>query len=125
VEVALQVATLCEAVEIPGQGDEPTIYTVDVPDTGSVEGYLIPLGGGRAEVHFTFIDAEGRALDVEGDPTMVASRQGVEPQTLQPEFLSRGHYFAVAALSPGDWRFDGAASGGGTSLAGCFEQTIP
>ncbi|MGH2696843.1 MAG: copper resistance CopC family protein [Actinomycetota bacterium] len=124
VEVRLQVATLCEAVEIPGQGNEPTIYTAEVPDAGSVEGYLIPLGGGRTEIHFTFLDARGQALGVEGEPAMIANRPGQEPLTLSPEFLSRGHFFAIARLGPGDWRFDGAASGEGTSLAGCFEQTL-
>jgi copper transport protein len=124
VEVPLQVATLCEALEIPGQGNEPTIYTVEVPETGSVEGYLIPLGGGQTEVHFTFLDAQGRPVNVESDPAILAWQRGQEPHELQPEFLSRGHYFAVARLTPGDWRFDGAATGGETSLAGCFEQTI-
>jgi hypothetical protein len=124
VEVPLQVATLCDALEIPGQGNEPTIYTVEVPDAGTVEGYLIPLGGGQAEVHFTFLDARGAPLRVEGDPAMIAWQQGEGAETLRPEFLSRGHYFSVARLGPGDWRFDGAASGGGTSLAGCFEQSL-
>jgi copper transport protein len=124
VEVPLQVATLCEALEIPGQGGEPTIYTVEVPETGSVEGYLISLGGGQTEVHFTFLDAQGRPVNVEGDPAMLAGQRGQEPHELQPEFLSRGHYFAVARLTPGDWRFDGAATGGENSLAGCFEQVV-
>jgi copper transport protein len=124
VEVPLQVATLCEALEIPGPGNEPTVYTVEVPEAGSVEGYLIPLGGGQTEVHFTFLDAQGRPVNVEGDPAMLAWQPGQEPEELQPEFLSRGHYFAVTQLTPGAWRFDGAATGGETSLTGCFEQTL-
>jgi copper transport protein len=124
VEVPLQLATLCEAVEIPGEGDQPTIHAVEVPETGSVEGYLIPLDGGEAEVHFTFLDAQGAALRVEGNPTISAWQPGQDPQILQPEFLSRGHYFGVAHLGPGHWRFDGTASSEETSLAGCFEQTV-
>jgi uncharacterized membrane protein len=124
VEVRLPVATLCQTVEIPGQGDEPTVYEVQVPDAGSVQGYLIPLGGGQAEVHFTFLTAEGRPVRVEGEPTMIASRPGQDPQGLRPEFLAPGHYFAVARLGSGDWRFDGSASGSETSLAGCFQETL-
>jgi putative copper export protein/methionine-rich copper-binding protein CopC len=124
VEVPLRLATLCQAVEVPGQGNEPTIHLVEVPGAGSVEGYLIPLGQGRTEVHFTFIDEQGRPLDVQGEPSMLASQEGQDPQTLAAEFLSRGHYFAVARLAAGPWRFDGAATGPETSLAGCFEQTL-
>jgi copper transport protein len=125
VQVPLQVATLCESVEIPGQGNQPTVYEVQVPDAGSVQGYLIPLGGARSEVHFTFLDAEGAPFRVEGDPAMTAWQQGGDAQTLAPEFLSRGHYYAVTRLGSGPWRFDGSASGAGTSLTGCFEQTLP
>jgi copper transport protein len=125
VEVPLQVATLCETVEIPGEDDEPTVYEVAVPDGRSVQGYLIPLGGGRTEVHFTFLDAQGAPLRVDGDPSMIALQQGDDPEVLAPEFLDEGHFYSVAQLGPGDWRFDGAASGGGVSLAGCFEEALP
>ena len=125
VEVPLSVATLCEALEIPGEPPLPTSHVVEVPETGSVEGYLIPLGGGRAEVHFTFLDIEGAPIEVEGDPSILAWQEGQDPQALSPEFLDTGHYYGVAELGPGDWRFDGAATGGGVSLAGCFEETLP
>ena len=123
-EIPLHVATLCETTEIPGQGNEPAVHEVQVPNQGSVQGYLIPLGGGQAEVHFTFLDQQGRPVRVEGEPTMIATREGEEPQTLSPEFLAPGHYYAVTRLGPGPWRFDGSATGGGASLAGCFEQTL-
>lgn len=125
VEVRLTVATLCEALEIPGEPPLPTSHIVEVPEAGSVEGYLIPLGGERAEVHFTFLDTEGAPIEVEGDPSIVAWQDGQDPQVLAPEFLDVGHYFGIAELGPGDWRFDGAATGGGVSLAGCFEETLP
>jgi hypothetical protein len=124
VEVPLQIATLCEAIEIPGQGNQPTIHTVEIPETGSVEGYLIHLGGAQYEVHFTFLDVEGREIPVEGDPSMLAWREGSDPVSLRPDPLSDGHYLAFARLPSGEWRFDGAASGGGNSLAGCFEQSL-
>lgn len=125
VEVPVQVATLCEALEIPGEPPLPTSHIVEVPEVGSVEGYLIPLGGGRAEVHFTFLDTGGAPIEVEGDPSIVAWREEQDPQALTAEFLDVGHYYGIARLGPGEWRFDGAASGGGVSLAGCFEETLP
>lgn len=125
VEVPLTVATLCDALEIPGEPPLPTSHIVEVPEIGSVEGYLIPLGGGRAEVHFTFLDVEGAPIELEEDPSIVAWREGEGPQVLAAEFLDTGHYYGVASLGDGEWRFDGAASGGGVSLAGCFEETLP
>jgi copper transport protein len=125
VEVRLQVATVCRALEIPGEPPLPTSHIVEVPEAGSVEGYLIPLGGSRAEVHFTFLDVEGRPIEVEGEPSIIAWQEGEDPLTLSPEFLDVGHYYGQARLGDGDWRFDGAASGGGVSLAGCFEETLP
>ncbi|MGH2767098.1 MAG: FixH family protein, partial [Actinomycetota bacterium] len=125
VEVPLQVATLCEALEIPGEPPLPTSHIVEVPDVGSVEGYLIRLGGGRAEVHFTFLDAEGAPIEVDDEPSMIAWQEGEDPEVLVPEFLDVGHYYGVARLVSGQWRFDGAASGEGLSLAGCFEETLP
>ncbi len=125
VEVPLEVATLCEAIEIPGAPPVPTSHVVEIPDAGSVEGYLLPLSGGEYEVHFTFLDAQGQELAVEDPPSIVAWRPGAEPSTLEPETLTQGHFLALAELEPGDWRFDGAARGGDTALAGCFEQTLP
>jgi len=125
VEVPLQVATLCEALEIPGEPPLPTSHVVEVPEVGTVEGYLIRLGGSRAEVHFTFLDTQGAPIETEGEPSILAWQEGQDPQVLVPEFLDVGHYYGVALLGPGDWRFDGAASGGGVSLAGCFDETLP
>jgi copper transport protein len=124
VEVPFQVATLCGAVEIPGEAPQPDIHVVEVPDAGSVEGFLLPLGRDRYEVHFTFVGADGKTLPVEGVPAMVATRPDQDPIDLRPLFLSRGHYFASARLEPGQWRFDGSATGNGTSLAGCFELNL-
>jgi hypothetical protein len=124
VEVPFQVATICTATEIPGEPPLPTSHVVEVPDAGSVEGYLIDLGGGEHEVHFTFLDAEGKELRVKGQPSIVAWHPETDAVVLEPEPLSRGHFLAMAHLEHGHWRFDGVASGGGASLAGCFEQMI-
>jgi copper transport protein len=127
VEIPLQAATLCSAQRIEATDpDQPTVSIVEVPGAGSVEGYLIELGGGRYEVHFTFFGADGRPVPVRGEPTMMAWRPHSDPASLRPEILDVGHYLAITRLSPGQWRFDGSASGAeGLSLSGCFEETIP
>lgn len=124
VEVPFDVATVCTATPIPGEPPLPTSYVVEVPDAGSVEGYLIHVGGSEYEVHFTFLDAEGKELRVEGPPSIVASHPEDGPTPLEPEPLSKGHFLALAELQPGHWRFDGAATGGDVSLAGCFEEPL-
>jgi copper transport protein len=127
VEIPFQAATLCSAqrIEAP-HPHQPPVSIVEVPGSGSVEGYLIELGGGRYEVHFTFFGTDGRPIRVEGDPSMRAWRPDSDPASLRPEILDVGHYLAVTRLSPGEWRFDGSASGAeGLSLSGCFEETIP
>jgi copper transport protein len=127
VEIPLRAATLCSAQRIEATDpDQPPVSIVEVPGVGSVEGYLIELGGGRYEVHFTFFGTDGRPIRVEGEPSMMAWQPDSDPASLRPEILSRGHYLALARLSPGKWRFDGSASGAeGLSLSGCFEETIP
>ncbi|HJV04781.1 MAG TPA: copper resistance protein CopC [Actinomycetota bacterium] len=137
VEIPFLLATECSAVRIPGEFPEPTVHLVEIPGRGSVEGYLLRLGKDRYEVHFTFLGEDGKPLPVEGSPTILATRidgeppdampatpDGAGPQELRTLFLSRGHYFSFGRLEPGTWRFDGAASGEGTSVAGCFQQTL-
>ena len=125
VEIPLRAATLCSAIEVPGKGPLPPSHLVEVPGAGSVEGYIIPLGGTEVEVHFTFFGTDGRPIRLDEDPTMMAWQPGSDPTSLRPEILDVGHYLALTRLSPGEWRFDGAASGAeGLSLSGCFEETI-
>jgi copper transport protein len=124
-EVPLQLATLCETTEIPGQGNLFTIHLVEAPDGSTVEGYLLRTGGVRYDVHFTFLDPEGREVSIEEDPTFLARPPGGEPQALGARRLDRGHFFAPIDLQPGRWRFDGSARGpDGELYSGCFEQEI-
>ena len=126
VEVPLELATVCQATRIEAaQPNQPTVSTLEVPGAGSVEGYILPLGRDRYEVHFTFLGAEGEEVAVEGTPEFSAWRPGADPLSLQPLPLSPGHYLAEATLEAGEWRFDGTATPkGGTSLSGCFEETV-
>jgi hypothetical protein len=121
VEIGFELATACPTQTVEGMGDEPTIHLFQSPSGGTTEGYTIPLGGGgRTEVHFTFIDDEGAEARV-ADLSMTAWRPGEPVQALDPIPLSRGHYFADAALSQGEWRFDAVAElADGSTASGCF-----
>jgi putative copper export protein/methionine-rich copper-binding protein CopC len=125
VEVPLELATVCNALRIEGtKPNEPTVSTVDTPDGGSVEGYVIELGQGRFEVHFTFIGPDGKEVAVEGLPSISAWRRGAPVLALDPIPLTEGHFLAEAQLAPGDWRFDGSARSAEGSSSGCFEETV-
>jgi hypothetical protein len=125
VEVPLELATVCNALRIEAtRANEPTISTVETPDGGTVEGYLIPLGGPRYEVHFTFIAPSGKEVPVQGLPSITAWRPGAQALTLEAIPLTRGHFIAEATLDPGAWRFDGTATSGGGSSSGCFEEDL-
>jgi hypothetical protein len=90
-----------------------------------VEGYIIPGTGDLEELHFTFLVGQAKELKVEGAPTFIASLQGAEPISLEPRSLGTpGHFYAKLDLDPGRWRFDGAATGQGRSLSGCFEEDL-
>jgi len=122
-EVPLELATVCSALRIEAaRPNEPTVSVVDTPDGGSVEGYLIHLGGPRYEVHFTFIGPDAKEVPVDGLPTITAWRPGAPAMTLEPIPLTRGHFLAEASLEAGGWRFDGSARSDQGSYSGCFEE---
>lgn len=126
VEVPLDFATVCNALRIEApKPNQPTVSTIDTPDGGSVEGYVLELGGERYEVHFTFIEPDGKETAVEGLPVISAWQRGAPTMSLDPIPLTRGHFLAEAQLGPGSWRFDGSARSGGTSAVGCFEEELP
>jgi copper transport protein len=124
-EVPLELATVCSALRIEGaKPNQPTVSVADTPDGGSVEGYLIHLGGPRYEVHFTFIGPDSKEVPVEGLPTITAWRPGSRAMTLEPIPLTSGHFLAEASLDAGGWRFDGSARSKRGSSSGCFEEEV-
>jgi nitrogen fixation protein FixH len=123
VEVPFQVSTVCPTQTVEEQG-EPIIHLFQSPSRGTTEGYLIPLGGTRFEVHFTFIDPSGKEARV-GELSMSAFRPESGLERLEPIQLTKGHFLAEATLEQGDWRFDGVAEiGGAETASGCFEESL-
>lgn len=125
VEVRMELATVCNAVRIEAtKPNQPTVNVAETPEGGSVEGYLIDLGGDRYEVHFTFIEPGGKEVPVDGLPAITAWRPGSPALALEPIPLTRGHFIADSELQPGDWRFDGSARSAERSSSGCFEERL-
>jgi copper transport protein len=114
VEATLRLATRCRTQAIRTEG-QPTIYTIQLPDGRSAQGYVDPGIAGRNEVHFTFFDAEGSELEVSETPAIAASLSGADPVELEARRLGPGHFVAGADLVPGTWRFDATLS----------DQTVP
>jgi copper transport protein len=124
VEVPFELATVCPTQTVEGQGDEPTIHLFEAPAGGTTEGYVIRLGPGRLEAHFTFIAGNGGEERL-ADITMTAWRSGEGVRSLEPLLLSEGHFFADTRLTPGEWRFDASVTtAGGAPATGCFEETV-
>ncbi|HEX6263405.1 MAG TPA: copper resistance protein CopC [Actinomycetota bacterium] len=126
--VPVRVTTLCEThlVELEvGTVSIPT-YILQLEDGTSSQGYLLPSGRRRTEIHFLFLDAGGKELRVPEEPEILAGPVGVEPLVLPSErLLTPGHFAATTRLTPGTWRFDSTATlEDGSRISACFEATF-
>ena len=111
-----QPLTRITAQRTPGL---PTIYTI----TGAsrqVQAYVDPGKRGANEVHFTFLDATGRPLDLELRD-MSARGPGKRTTALTFRKLDVGHYVGDAELTTGRWSFTATTTDG---LATSFRDTI-
>jgi hypothetical protein len=104
VEVALQLTTrqvppVIDVNAVPGL---PTIYTVHLRDSLTVQVYLDPGKPGANEVHATFFDAKGAELPVPSAQFSIGLAGGtpVQPRvrTLEP-----GHFVADVTLKAGTY----------------------
>lgn len=127
-EVPLRVTTICEThlVDLElGTISLPT-HILQFEDGTSTQGYLLPSGNRRTEIHFLFLDPGGEELDVPEEPEVLAGPVGVDPLVLPSErLLTPGHFLAVTRVTPGTWRFDTSATlEDGSTISACFEETI-
>jgi len=104
VEVALQLTTrqapaVIEVNAVPGL---PTIYTIHLRDSLTVQVYLDPGKPGANEVHVTFFDAKGSELPV---PSALVSigLAGETPTQPRVRVLEPGHFVADATLKAGTY----------------------
>ena len=102
----------------------PDLYTVTHPDGSSVQAYLDPARPGRAEVHFTAFDANGRELPLTSAEATATSLSGSRPLELLR--LSPGHFTANVRLTACTWSFTFEATAKtGAAVSASFEQEVP
>ena len=102
----------------------PDLYTITLPDGSSVQAYLDPARPGRAEVHFTAFDANGRELPLTSAEATATSLSGSRPLELLR--LSPGHFTANVRLTAGTWSFTFEATAKtGAAVSASFEQEVP
>lgn len=84
----------------PAPGD-PGLTRVELGD-GRMLQVLVEGSDGATQIHVTFFDADGAALDVEALSVSAVSSSGSEVP-IPVERFEPGHYAATADLAPGDW----------------------
>ena len=115
VEVPLVVVTRVapQPVDVNAQPGTPTIYTIHLPDQGTLQVYLDPGGAGANELHLTFFDPAGNELPIPTATVAFAPGTGA-PSVLAPRLLEPGHFVADVTVPAGALTLDliGQAPGG-------------
>lgn len=95
----------------PAPGD-PGLTRVELGD-GRMLQVLVEGSDGATQIHVTFFDADGAALDVEALSVSAVSSSGSEVP-IPVELFEPGHYAATVDLAPGDWELhlEGESSDG-------------
>lgn len=124
IELALGLATRCRVRALATEG-QPTIYTADLAQGATVQGYVDPGVAGLNEVHFTFFVAAGNELPIEAMPTVTTARGAGQPMTIETRRFSPGHFVSDVQLEPGRRRFQIVVpAAGGNAYRACFEDTV-
>ncbi len=102
VEVPLVVSTTVAAQQVDANvtAGLPTIYTVHLADSRTLQVYLDPDRAGSGELHTTFFDAAGTELPV-ASATMAITTATRAGELLRARQLEPGHYVADVTLEAG------------------------
>ena len=102
VEVPLVVSTTVAAQPVDANVTVglPTIYTVHLADSRTLQVYLDPDRAGTGELHATFFDAAGTELPVASATMAITSASGMS-ELLRARQLEPGHYVADVTLDAG------------------------
>jgi len=107
----------------PAPGD-PGLTRVELGD-GRMLQALVEGSDGATQIHLTFFDADGIALDVEALSVSGISSSGSEV-SIPVELFEQGHYAATAHLAPGDWELHvEGATVDGDEIDAHVETTVP
>ena len=112
-----------EIVVIDGGPGQPDIYVIPLGEDRTVQAYVDPGAAGSNEVHYTFFDAAGGELPIEG--IAISATLDGETLELEPRRLTIGHFVATAELEAGAWTFTAeATTEEGTVVTATFEEEI-
>ena len=102
VEVPFVLATRVPAqhVEVNAATGVPTIYTVHLDGSRTVQIYLDPGRAGANDLHATFFDAAGKELPVQ-TATMALDTRAAGGRVLNPRQLEPGHFVAGVMVEAG------------------------
>jgi hypothetical protein len=108
------------AEPVPG---DPGLTRVELGDGHTLQA-LVEGSDGTTQIHLTFFDADGAALDVEELSVSGLSPSGSEVP-IPVELFEPGHFAATANLPPGDWKFHlQGQTGDGHEIDTHFEATV-
>ena len=129
VTVPLVVQTRLPSQQISvsvGTGNQPTITTVQLPNGGSMQGYLDRKTAGPNSAHYTFFTSAGKELPIASAQGSVITPSG-DVKSVKLLRLSKGHFVANVTLSQGKWTFliDATPKGEGAArISAYYTQTI-
>jgi len=119
-EVPLQVTTRSapQTVTVSRFPGLPTLYTIHLSQSRSLQVYLDPDKPGNDNFHSTFFDAQGNEMPV-SSATITMTAPGGRTTNLSPTRLGPGHFAAPATIAQGSYRFDitGTTTGCGTLMS--------
>jgi len=106
------------------QAEGPGITSVDLGEGRQLQA-IVEGSPGATQVHLTFFDGSGNALDVTSVKLDGVSHHG-EEVAIPVELFEPGHWAATADLESGDWEFHvHGTTPDGESIDTSFEATIP
>jgi len=118
VEVPLELTTSrpTQKVDVSRTPGLPTIYTVSLTGTGTVQIYLDPGKPGPNQLHVTFFDKRGGERPIDA-LSGTASGPGAGATALDLRRLTAGHFSADTNAAAGRWRYSITGSANGVRVA--------
>lgn len=113
-----------EVVAEPGTPDGPGLTRVELGE-GRLLQATVEGSAGATQIHLTFFDEDGAALDVPELEVEAVSPTGSE-MVVPVELFGPGHYAATADLATGTWEFHlHGTTHDGAEIDTHFEATVP
>jgi hypothetical protein len=124
VPLSLSVASPPQRIQVSKSSDQPTVYTITMPDGSKLQTYIEPANTGINNIHFTFFTSAGKELPITSAKANATDPHG-QRTPLHLRRFSAGHFVATTKLSSGSWTFEiKAKSRNNVDESGHFSQRI-